>query len=94
MHYVVEPVDPGEIPGAASGPLAGLRPAAVRVLGVLRDTDAWLDHQQIGDQLAATGIPLKKRTILDAGAALVEAGFALESGGDNGTRKTFRAVAQ
>jgi 5S rRNA maturation endonuclease (ribonuclease M5) len=95
MHYVVTAVDPGEVPrnSSATGELAGMAPAAVRVLGVLRGRAAWLDYQQIGDELAETGIPLKKRTILDAGQALVGAGFANESGGVGGVRKTFRAVS-
>lgn len=92
MHYEVELID-GTVTGAPADPsLPGLRPAAARVLAVLVAAgNRWLDYVQIGDELAAAGHPLKKRTILEAGQALVDAGHADDSGGVGTIRKTFRA---
>ncbi|MDQ3485449.1 MAG: AAA family ATPase [Actinomycetota bacterium] len=90
MHYSVELVDNATPPELNDAP--GMKPAAARVLAVLRAAaGAWFDHVQIGDRLADDGHPLKKRTILEAGQALVEAGLADESGGVGAIRKTFRA---
>lgn len=90
MHYEVEVLD--DVEDAATDDTSGLKPAARRALKVLRNhPGAWLDHVQIGDELAHEGHPLKKRTILEAGQALVEAQLAAESGGVGTVRKTWCA---
>jgi hypothetical protein len=89
MHYEVGVVD-DETP-AAPEDAPGMKPAAARVLRILRATGVWLDYVQIGDALANEGHPLKKRTILEAGQALVAEGLAEEDGGLGAIRKTFRA---
>jgi AAA domain len=89
MHYEVEVVD-NEM-AVAPDDAPGMKPAAARVLRILRATGVWLDHVQIGDALANEGHPLKKRTILEAGQSLVAEGLAKESGGLGAIRKTFRA---
>jgi hypothetical protein len=78
LHYEVSRI---EAPGESSDPaLAGLRPSAVRVLAVLEKVSDWCAVREIGDVLAETSGPLKARTIQDALAALVEAGFAVPMG--------------
>lgn len=93
MHYDVQIVEAADANAtAAPAEVAGLKPAARRVLEVLRArAGQWMDSVQIGDVLAQTGMPLQKRTILEAGQALVEKGLASESGGTATVRKTFTA---
>lgn len=53
----------------------GRRPSFARVLGVLpRREAAAITWKEIGDRTAAEGWPLKKRTILEACAALRDEG--------------------
>lgn len=69
LHYEIRRTDDATT-AAASGPdeLAGLRPAARRVVLVLRASSQALAVDEIGDRLAhdPTGLPLKRRTIQDA----------------------------
>jgi hypothetical protein len=72
----------------------GMPPSHQRVLAVLTASTPgeWLDRYAIGDRLAAddTGRPcLRKRTILDATAALVERGL-IESRGSAGSAYQWR----
>lgn len=76
MHYRVEVLDDVEAPEADTH-TAGMKPAARRVLEVLRKAGKWIDARDIGDALADEGRPLKRRTILEAcqqleKAALIE----------------------
>ena len=77
MHYELHQA--AEAPGEVDPVLARLRPAHRRVLAVLEAAEDWLDAGVIGDRLAVDGTglaPLKRRTIQDAGRALVEADLA------------------
>ncbi len=101
MNYVIERVNPSELP-ARSDPetddpsLTGLSPTARLMLGALRQRSGqWLDKAQVADGIEATttGRRPAERTILEAGTALVAAGLADRSGGDNGIRVTWKATA-
>lgn len=74
MHYEVEVLDDVD-PPAADEHTAGMKPAARRVLEVLRKAGRWLDCRDIGDELAQQGNPLKRRTILEACQVLEQAGL-------------------
>ena len=83
LHYEVALI---EAPGTPSDPaLAGLRPSAVRVLGVLDKTGDWSSVREIGDVLAEEGAPLKARTIQVALGDLVDAGLVTPMGVLGGT---------
>jgi hypothetical protein len=74
MHYEVEVLNDDE-PVDTDEDTAGMKPAARRVLVVLRTAGKWLDARDIGDVLAGEGRPLKRRTILEACQALEKAGL-------------------
>jgi hypothetical protein len=78
LHYDVEvvqdepPTDPG---------LEGLSPSAQRILALLRSTERDQSTvKELGDDLAAEGRPLKKRTIQTALGALAEMQLADSTG--------------
>lgn len=83
-HVIAEWSDPGgddDGDQAADDPLSKLRPAARRVLTVLRATTGEMTVSTIGDEIAKAAVgttdsPLKARTIQDGLKALREAGFA------------------
>lgn len=76
MHYSIEQVDDDTAEDDQTPPeLVGLRPAAVRVLDVLRSTSHPISVKGIGDRLAKSQDgkgPLKARTIQDALRQLAE----------------------
>lgn len=86
LHYTIVRVDDEPESDETPPELADLRPAARRVLAVLRSSASPLTVVQIGDRLAQEGDgtgtprPLKKRTIQDALKALAERDLAHEAG--------------
>jgi hypothetical protein len=92
LHYAADVLDPDDDDQDA-GELAGLSPAARRVLEVLRDAGGdWLSTSTLGDRLADAGKPLKKRTIQDALKRLRADDLAEPDGSDPGTAWRWRAL--
>lgn len=90
IHYQLDPVEPDP---TETGPTAGLSLSRRRVYAAVESASDWIDAQQIGDLLAedGQGMPLKRRTILDAAAALVDAGLLAERDPGNGLAKSWQA---
>ena len=74
LHYEVTAVESVDQDDPTRG---ALRPSSVRVLKVLDEAEDWLTVRDIGDVLAEGGSPLKRRTIQNALAQLVEADLAI-----------------
>jgi len=95
LIYSISPAaDDTDDPTGEDPQLAGLPPAARRVLAVLRTADRPLTVQQIGDRIAedsAAGPPLKKRTIQDALKKLSGRDLAHEADGFPGAREWIAA---
>ena len=89
LHYEVSTVEAFSAP--TDPDLAGLSPAAVRVLGVLDGALEWLSVKEIGDALAADG-PLKARTIQDALTKLQRVGLAESGAGATARAGSWRSA--
>jgi hypothetical protein len=77
LHYQVEVLpDDHEQAGAGSGPERGLKQSRQWVLAALRQGGPMQTVKQLGDRTAATGHPLKERTLQEALADLERAGLA------------------
>jgi hypothetical protein len=75
LHYQVE-VLPDDPPAGAAGPERGLKQSRQWVLAALRAGGPMQTVKQLGDRTAATGHPLKERTLQEALGDLERAGLA------------------